>query len=71
MTSQIAALMSVTGAMLLLAIWHDPQTQEAIIGSGGLGEVFVLPFMMIIPAVIVGTIGGAAGSASRRLLRSA
>jgi hypothetical protein len=70
-TSQIAALMSVAGAALLLAIWHDAQTQEAIAGSGGLGEVFVLPFMMIVPAVIVGTIGGAAGSASRRLLRSA
>jgi hypothetical protein len=71
LTSQIAAVMSVTGAALLLAVWHDPQTQDAIIGSGGLGEVFVLPFMMIIPAVIVGAIGGAAGSVSRRLLRSA
>jgi hypothetical protein len=54
-------------AAILLAIWHDPQTQRAIIGSGGLGEVFMLPFMMVIPAVIVGTIGGAAGSLSRRL----
>jgi hypothetical protein len=70
-TSQIAALMSVAGATLLLAIWHDPQTQQAIIGSGGLGEVFALPFMMIIPAVIMGAIGGAAGCVSRRLLRSA
>jgi len=60
-TSQIAALMSVAGAALLLAIWHDPQTQAAIVGSGGLGEVFVLPFMMIIPAVIVGAAGALAG----------
>jgi hypothetical protein len=70
-TSQVAALMSVAGAAILLAIWHDPQTQQAIIGSGGLDEVFLLPFMMIIPAVIVGSIGGAAGRLSRRLLRSA
>ena len=69
-TSQIAALTSVAGAALLLAIWHDPQTQQAIIGSGGLGEVLVLPFMMIIPAAIVGAIGGAAGRVSRWLLRS-
>jgi hypothetical protein len=32
--------------------------------------VFVLPLMMLIPAVIVGAIGGAAGRMSRRLLRS-
>ena len=38
-TSQVAALMSVAGAALLLAIWHDPRTQEAIAGSGGLDEV--------------------------------
>lgn len=69
-TSQIAAVMSVTGAALLLAIWHDVQTQEAIIGSGGLGEVFELPFIMIIPAVIVGTIGAAAGLMCGRLLAS-
>ena len=68
-TSQIAALMSVTGSAILLAVWHDPQTMSAIAGSGGLGEVFVLPFMMIIPAVIVGSVGGAAGSLARRLAR--
>jgi hypothetical protein len=67
-TSQLAALLSVIGAAILLAIWHDPATQQAIIGSGGIEEVFVLPFMMIIPAVIVGSVGGAAGSVARRLL---
>ncbi len=67
-TSQLAALLSVIGAAILLAIWHDPATQQAIIGSGGIEEVFVLPFMMIIPALIVGSVGGAAGSVTRRLL---
>jgi hypothetical protein len=62
-SSQIAAVMSVAGAALLLAIWHDPQTQAAIAGSGGLAEVFVLPFVMIIPAVIVGTAGALLGRA--------
>ena len=70
-TSQIAALMSVVGSALLLAIWHDPQTMNAIAGSGGIGEVFELPFMMAIPAFILGTFGGIVGSVSRRLLPSA
>jgi hypothetical protein len=61
LTSQIAALMSVAGAVLLLGVWHDPDTMQAIAGSGGLGEVFVLPFMMIIPAVIVGAAGAVTG----------
>jgi hypothetical protein len=61
LVSQIAALMSVAGAALLLAIWHDPQTQQAIVGSGGLGEVFALPFMMVIPAAIVGVVGALLG----------
>jgi hypothetical protein len=69
--SQIAAVMSVAGATVLLAIWHDEATLGAIAGSGGLEEVFVLPFMMIVPAVIVGSVGGAAASGYRRLLRVA
>jgi len=69
-TSQVAALMSVAGAAVLFAVWHDPATMRAVAVSGGLGEVFFLPFMMIIPAVIVGSVGGAAGSVARRLLRA-
>lgn len=66
--SQIAALMSVVGAALLLAMWHDRQTQQAIVASGGPGEVFTLPFMMIIPAAIVGTAGALLGKALSTLV---
>jgi len=66
-TSQIAAVMSVVGAAILLAVWHDAETQSAIAGSGGLAEVFMLPFMMIIPALIVGAIGSGAGSVGRKV----
>lgn len=69
-TSQIAAVISVAGAAILLAIWHDEATLRAIAGSGGLEEVFVLPFMMIVPAVIVGSFGGAAASLGRRICSS-
>jgi hypothetical protein len=68
LTSQVAAVLSVAGATVLLAVWHDAETLSAIRGSGGLGEVYVLPFMAIVPALVLGVIGGAAGRLSRRLL---
>jgi hypothetical protein len=67
MTTQIAAVISVAGAALLFAVWHDPLTRAAIAGSGGLGEVFVLPFVMIIPAVVVGSLGALTGRALARI----
>jgi hypothetical protein len=63
----IAALVSVTGAAVLLAIWHDPGTMAAIRASGGLGEVFELPVMMILPGAVLGTLGGVVGATVRRL----
>jgi hypothetical protein len=67
LTSQIAAVFSATGVTVMLVIWHDPDTMRAIAGSGGLAEVYVLPFMVIIPAAVVGAVGGTLGSLTRRL----
>lgn len=61
-TTALAALVSAIGTLGLLAIWHDPTTLQAIAGSGGLSEVFFLPLMLIIPGVLLGTIGGAAAT---------
>jgi hypothetical protein len=58
----LAALLSTVGTLLLLAIWHDPTTLQAIEGSGGLSEVFSLPVMLIVPGVLLGTIGGVVGT---------
>ena len=66
--SQIAAIIGVAGGGLLLALLDTPDVRSAIAGSGGLEEVFFLPFVMIIPAVIVGGIGSAVASVGRRLL---
>jgi hypothetical protein len=66
-TALIAAVLSAIGAGLLIALWHDPRTLEAIRGSGGLGEVFALPWMLILPGALLGIIGGLAGDAARRL----
>jgi hypothetical protein len=59
----LAAIISVAGAAIVLALWHDPTTLAAIHDSGGLAEVFVLPFMLILPGWALGTIGGMAGAA--------
>jgi hypothetical protein len=67
--TQVAALMSVVGVTALLAIWHDPGTLQAAANSGGIGEAYVLPFMAVVPAVIVGSAAASLGSAARFLVR--
>jgi hypothetical protein len=64
-TTVIGAIISLTGAAVLLAIWHDAPTLAAIDGSGGLGEVLTLPLVMVVPGALLGTIGGIVGAASR------
>lgn len=66
LTSQIAALFCAAGVTLVLGVWHDAATLRAIDGSGGLAEAYTLPFMTIIPAMVVGGIGGTLGSFARR-----
>ena len=66
-TAAGAAVISILGAATLLAIWHDPATMEAIRGSGGLGEFFTLPPMMVFAGGVLGTLGGAASAAIKRL----
>ena len=61
-TTLLAAMISIAGAALLYAMWHDEQTQAAIRRSGGLEEVFVLPVMLVIPGLVVGTVGGVVGA---------
>lgn len=68
--SQLAAIISVVGGGLLLVLLDTTDVRRAIAGSGGLDEVFFLPFMMIIPAIIVGGVGSAAASLGRRMLRT-
>jgi hypothetical protein len=67
-TAGIGAGVSIVGAALLLAIWHDADTLAAIRGSGGVDEVFVLPFLMFLPGLVLGSIGGVAGAAGKKLL---
>src|SRR5262245_38670450 len=66
--TQVAAVLTVLGVSFLLAIWHDPATMKAAADSGGVAEAYVLPFMAVIPALIVGTVAAAIGSISRRFV---
>jgi hypothetical protein len=66
-TAATGAVVSSVGAAVLLAIWHGPETMAAIRGSGGLDEVFTLAPFMVLPGVLIGTVGGLVGAAGRRL----
>jgi hypothetical protein len=68
-TTTIAAVISLTGAALLLAAFHDPVHLENARNSGGIGEVFVLPVFAIALGAVLGAIGGAAGAGARHVTR--
>jgi hypothetical protein len=63
----LGAVISILGAAGLLALWHDAGTMAAISASGGLGEVFALPLMLVVPGAVLGTIGGLVGATIRQL----
>jgi hypothetical protein len=62
----IAAVLNLVVATGLLAIWHDASTMAAIHASGGLGEVFLFPVVLILPGAAFGTVGGIVGATIRR-----
>lgn len=68
-TTLIGALISVAGVASLFAIRHDPVTLAAIEGSGGLAEAFTLPVMLLVPGLVLGTLGGLLGAGARHLSR--
>jgi hypothetical protein len=62
----LGALVSIGGAAGLLAFWHDPPAMAAIRQSGGLAEVFLFPLVLMLPGVLVGTVGGMIGAALKQ-----
>jgi hypothetical protein len=66
-TPLLAAVMSAAGVLCLLGLWHDPATLAAIRGSGGLAEAFTLPVTLMLPGLVLGTIGGTLGQLASRL----
>ncbi len=66
----LASIMSIAGATVMLAIWHDPQTIAAIRGSGGFSEVVSLPLFMVLPGAPLGGCGGIASATLKKALLS-
>jgi hypothetical protein len=48
----LGSVVSIGGDAGLLAFWHDPATMLAIHKSGGLDEVFLLPFLLMLPGSV-------------------
>ena len=59
----MGALLSIVGAALMLAVWHDPVTLEAWRRSGGLDEAFIdVPLKLIALGVTIGALGAVLGT---------
>lgn len=65
--STMGALLSIAGAGMMLAIWHDPATLEEWRRSGGLDEAFVdVPLKVVALGVAIGAAGALLGRAAAR-----
>ena len=66
----IAAPITTFLTVVLLAAWHDPATMSAVRRSGGVNHALMLPVMMVLPGLILGTLGGVVGATVRGLRRA-
>lgn len=66
----ISAAITIVSTVVMISIWHDPQTRWAIAHSGGLEEEFTLPMMVIVVGAVIATVGGVVGKGVRFLFRS-
>jgi hypothetical protein len=58
----IAAIVSIVGAAMMLAVWHDAATLEEWRRSGGLEEAFIdVPLILIALGITMGIPGAALG----------
>ena len=63
----IAAIVSIVGAAMMLAVWHDAVTLEEWRRSGGLGEAFIdVPLELIALGITLGIPGAALGKGVTR-----
>ncbi len=79
-TAVFGGALSAAGTVACLAIWHDPETLQAVQGSGGLAEArWGVPLLLVPIGIITGATGALAGRlanaiacrASRRNMKSA
>ena len=65
----IAASFDTIGTGLMFALWNDAKTRVAIAQSGGLSEAFQLPWLVILPAIVLAIVGGVFGKFATTLFR--
>jgi len=60
------------GELVILGIWHDPDTPRAIANSGGLGDVmWGVPLLLILIGLVAGTAGALPGRTLAAIYSSA
>jgi hypothetical protein len=65
----MGALVSIVGAGVMLAIWHDPVELERLRNSGGLREGFVgVPLIVVALGVVLGLAGALLGKGMAKSL---
>ncbi|HEY6331988.1 MAG TPA: hypothetical protein VI756_21850 [Blastocatellia bacterium] len=69
-TVALASALTTAGNVIFLAFWHDAGTMSAIRASGGVGEMFLMPAMLIEAGGALGGIGGLAGAGATRFRHS-
>jgi hypothetical protein len=63
-TAVTGGVLSSAGALVCIAIWHDPETMRAIQNSGGLDEaLWAVPLLLIPIGLVTGTVGAVVGKA--------
>ena len=61
----LGGLTALLGTLVIVGIWHDPDTLRAIEGSGGLREaLWGMPILLILIGTAAGTAGALVGRAS-------
>jgi hypothetical protein len=61
LSGAISAVVINAVSLAALAVQHDAHTMTMIAASGGLAEVFALPFVVIVPGAVCATVGAAMG----------
>jgi hypothetical protein len=63
-TGAMSAIIIDIASLGALAVKHDAHTMRMIAASGGLDEVFLLPFVIIVPGTLCAIVGGLIGKAA-------
>jgi hypothetical protein len=71
-TAAFGGALSAAGTVACLAIWHDPETLEAVRNSGGLAEaLWGVPLLLVPIGLITGATGAIAGRLANAIVYSA